>query len=499
MKQLAVTLVILLMPGLAAAGTTIKQCDFVGLPPGPPKPNDPPAYPTLRCKVGTGMTGLRAGDFMWKGGAEIAGKSVEPFMTSSEELDLVILVQGTVRFLGDPSPDEQPGEPSAPIPGYYDQVKEAIDTFAKARPHDTKVSLMVYADTVVTKVGLGPWENVTGEALGAQKDYAKSKSKALALGLHLAQTALEQQQGRRVLVVIGDGGDQNDANMPSTEIKKLAESGIEVYVLGADWQGMPLGNQRRFQRLGTLGDFQQASQADQLPQFAVALAAEMNNVYIVDFPGQQPSDGATMPFDGDEHDFTIAAKHDESPPMTLHFRSFKPAEIKVDAPSVLPWLALLGGLGLAACVGVAWMLLRKKPEVDLAVDDNADLEPAAKAVEPVAPPPAMKNPTMVFAINDMPVVGWIVPLNGVAQFKTFRLSPGKNVIGSLDDCKVPIADPYMTGEHAEIVMTGTSFILVDRGSTNGTMLNAKRIKEQELVDNDVFMCGQTEFKFKTIN
>jgi hypothetical protein len=494
MKRFTVILVLLLSASLVRAGTTVKQCDFLAV--APAKPNDPPPYPTLRCKVGTAMTGLRPGDFTFKSGVEIAGKAVEPFATSSEELDLVILVQGTVRFLGNPVPDET----GTTIPGYYEQVKEAIDTFAKARPHDTKVALMVYADTVVTKVALGPWESVTGEALGPVGDYARSNSKALALGLHLAQTTLDQQQGRRVLVVIGDGGDQNEGNNLSAEVRKLAESGIEVFVLGGDWGGMESGNQRRLSRLGALGDFQQASQADQMPQFATALAAEMNNVYIVDFPGQQASDSATMPFDGEEHEFTIAAKHDESAPHSQHFRNFKAPEIKVDSSSPWPMIGMLGGLGALACVGVGVILVRRKPDEPVEVEDEPEQPAAVPAVAPVAPAPPVKQHTMVHHLqDDIPVVGWIVPLNGAQQFKTYRLAPGKNVIGSLDGCRVAIADPYMSGEHAEIVMNQTSFILVDRGSTNGTLVNAKRIHEQELLDNDVFVCGQTEFKFKSIN
>ena len=62
-----------------------------------------------------------------------------------------------------------------------------------------------------------------------------------------------------------------------------------------------------------------------------------------------------------------------------------------------------------------------------------------------------------------------------------------------------VDDQFMSTEHAEIVSSPVGFILKDSGSTNGTFVNEKRIADHELVDNDVFTMGQTNFKFKSIN
>jgi len=62
-----------------------------------------------------------------------------------------------------------------------------------------------------------------------------------------------------------------------------------------------------------------------------------------------------------------------------------------------------------------------------------------------------------------------------------------------------VDDQFMSTEHAEIVSSPAGFILKDSGSTNGTFVNEKRIADHELVDNDVFTMGQTNFKFKSIN
>jgi pSer/pThr/pTyr-binding forkhead associated (FHA) protein len=101
--------------------------------------------------------------------------------------------------------------------------------------------------------------------------------------------------------------------------------------------------------------------------------------------------------------------------------------------------------------------------------------------------------------DSMPVVGWIVPMSGPNQFQTFKLQQGKTVIGTAADCNVIISDPFMSVQHCEIVMAPDGFKLLDRGSTNGSMVNSKRVQVHDLVDNDVITLGKTDFKFKSIN
>jgi pSer/pThr/pTyr-binding forkhead associated (FHA) protein len=57
----------------------------------------------------------------------------------------------------------------------------------------------------------------------------------------------------------------------------------------------------------------------------------------------------------------------------------------------------------------------------------------------------------------------------------------------------------MSTIHAEIVCKQQGFVLNDLGSTNGTFVNERKVTEHELVDNDTFVLGKTEFKFKSIN
>ena len=47
-------------------------------------------------------------------------------------------------------------------------------------------------------------------------------------------------------------------------------------------------------------------------------------------------------------------------------------------------------------------------------------------------------------------------------------------------------------------LNGNAFRIVDLGSTNGLLMNDKKIREHELVDNDRIVIGRTELKFKSV-
>lgn len=489
----------------AAAAATVKFCEWEKLTDEDlkEKPDKPQRFPAITCKIGTGATGLKASDFQLKTDGDppamITGTKVTPFKDSDEQLDIFILVQGSVRFMGDPNPEPQPGEEPGEIKGYYNEVKQAIDVIAKARTKKTNVGLYVYGDKVFEKTPLSPAANVTGESLGPQKDYSRITTKAFKLALGVAQTALSNTPGRRVLFLIGDGDDQNENVSITDEIGRLENAGIEVYILGANPRGpLDARAQTRLTKLGKLGDFQTAQQAEQLPQIAETLANEINNVYTVEFPGST-ADGTVLPFDGQEHDISIVAKKDESEAKTIKFPLIKKKEIVVEETSYT-WLWVLLGLVGVLAIGVVAVILLRKPAEE---EDEVEEAPPPPMMAPPAPPPPQAPPkTMMLGIGGsedaMPVVGWIVPINGSNQFQTFKLS-SKTMIGTVPDCNVAVQDPFMSSHHAEILMSPTGFTIMDKGSSNGVMVLGKRVQSHELVDNDVFTLGKTDFKFKSIN
>ena len=83
--------------------------------------------------------------------------------------------------------------------------------------------------------------------------------------------------------------------------------------------------------------------------------------------------------------------------------------------------------------------------------------------------------------------------------QTFKLKPSRTLIGTGADCDVKVEDQFMSSHHCEVRFEGGTYKLFDLGSTNGIVVNDKKVREHELVDNDLFRLGRTEFKFKSIS
>ena len=97
-------------------------------------------------------------------------------------------------------------------------------------------------------------------------------------------------------------------------------------------------------------------------------------------------------------------------------------------------------------------------------------------------------------------VGWVVIIDGVQKGWDFRLTPGRNRIGTDADMEVVLTDPYVSSHHATIAYTDEGvYQLSDAGSTNGTRLNGKRVMQAVIVDNDSITIGHTQLKFKALD
>lgn len=80
-----------------------------------------------------------------------------------------------------------------------------------------------------------------------------------------------------------------------------------------------------------------------------------------------------------------------------------------------------------------------------------------------------------------------------------RLPLGRQVVtvGRLPACSITINDANVSRHHAEIRSQGSTFLVVDLGSTNGTKVNSNRITgEHTLKDGDVVSFGGTNIRFE---
>lgn len=71
------------------------------------------------------------------------------------------------------------------------------------------------------------------------------------------------------------------------------------------------------------------------------------------------------------------------------------------------------------------------------------------------------------------------------------------VIGRLSSSDVVLGDANVSRRHAELRRDGTDWVLVDLGSTNGTLVNGKLAREHRLSDGDRLSFGTSELTFKT--
>jgi len=69
------------------------------------------------------------------------------------------------------------------------------------------------------------------------------------------------------------------------------------------------------------------------------------------------------------------------------------------------------------------------------------------------------------------------------------------VLGRSRDAGVRVSDVNVSRKHAEIRQEGSTFWVVDLGSTNGTLVNGKRVDRQRLLDGDRLTLGSTEIVF----
>jgi hypothetical protein len=458
-------------------------------PPDPGHINPEDGLPFVRAVVG-GRVGLTAKDFLLKQTDTQpplvieAMKSV-PYQQSDEPMALVVLVQGNFRWIGNETyTDAADPEAGSIYDGAFKGIGPAIDVLAKAGPPGSKAALMVYAEQkVIVKQAMGDAPALSAGALGGQQDYGEFISRPLAVGLTEAWKVLANMPDyRKVLVVFGDG--QDDKEDVSADLKKsisdLKEAGVEVYSIF--YTNTPEDGPQGQQNMSKVGFTAHlaAQSRDNFASQAGLVVEAINAKYYVDFPGDK------IQFDGAQHEFVLAIGGEDKEPFPLSLPTVvKPAPEE----GSLWWVWLLVILLLVALIVVVILIRRRQPvEEPLPVVAAPQLGPMRTI---------MLNPAGTE--DSMPIVGWVVPLAGPNQFQTFKLLQGSTRLGTGGASHIVIGDTFMSAEHAEIVCSATGFVINDLGSTNGVYVNARRINSQELVDNDVFKLGKTDFKFKSIN
>ena len=79
-----------------------------------------------------------------------------------------------------------------------------------------------------------------------------------------------------------------------------------------------------------------------------------------------------------------------------------------------------------------------------------------------------------------------------------RIQIGNDVItiGRLQDSTICIDDPSISRNQAEVLLRETGYLLSDLGSTNGTLVNGRRISQHVLTDHDQIEFGSYRIRFE---
>lgn len=80
--------------------------------------------------------------------------------------------------------------------------------------------------------------------------------------------------------------------------------------------------------------------------------------------------------------------------------------------------------------------------------------------------------------------------------RSYPLSKDIVTIGRIDTSDVALADPGASRRHAEVRREGDDWVILDLGSTNGTLVNGKRVNRHRLSKGDRITVGDTVLEFR---
>lgn len=168
--------------------------------------------------------------------------------------------------------------------------------------------------------------------------------------------------------------------------------------------------------------------------------------------------------------FGIAAEMEETQPPNA-----APEVAPVVAPARLPEEFGGGAAPAAAAPVPAAAALVADP---FAIPDAVEIAPPAATPTPVTPIAAPAPSVLVWP-------GGATPIGNAAL-----------VIGRSKDCDVPLADGNVSRRHAELGRSDGGFVLRDLDSTNGTLVNGRRVRHATVGVGDEITIGTSTLRIE---
>jgi len=107
---------------------------------------------------------------------------------------------------------------------------------------------------------------------------------------------------------------------------------------------------------------------------------------------------------------------------------------------------------------------------------------------PAPPEDAVGQSTVVLDTQARPKARLVVREGDLGQ-KEYLLAAGKTLLGRAEECDLRIPHPSVSRRHAEIEMGPQGIVLRDLGSTSGTFVGPRQVKEALLKPGDSFRLG----------
>lgn len=417
-------------------------------------------------------------------------EKLREYTEGTETIAIALVINGQEIWVGN---DDYETDENAKYAGVLKNLEAAIDKLqlGSAGPPGSKGVVVSYSTGADIKVPMGDLKLITGGALGSQKDYHGKIGTDMVQGITLGLAELSRvSTARKALIVVGDGNDTNSetAKAALAELKKQAgKQNIQLFAVIYKDAISSEGNviTTMIPTAKTVGSI------DGIAAELNGIIARMGDRYYLTFAGYDEKTGVGLPWDGRDHDLVLKIDQTDldaftltlAPKWSLHQAGF-------------PWLvAILIGVSVILMFVLIKILMRKQEPMPVMA---APMEAPAPEPKPMGP---LKT-AMIGAGGDQdgfPVVGWLVPLNGVNAYQTWRLKPGLTKIGTAPPADFVVNDGFMSTEHCSITASPAGFTLHDAGSMNGCYVNDSKVQKHDLVDNDVIMLGKTNFKFKSIN
>jgi hypothetical protein len=112
----------------------------------------------------------------------------------------------------------------------------------------------------------------------------------------------------------------------------------------------------------------------------------------------------------------------------------------------------------------------------------------------VATDTGKQGPSLVGRAGSRPGVTHVLVVDGPGT--RHELSTGRNVIGRGTEADIRLPDTGVSRKHVDVVLEGGTATVEDLGSTNGTLVNGRRVTRQALADGDVIRIGHSVLVYR---